>query len=426
MEALRALVAVCQSALLSVRAKSETADRKKASKAEGSKSALAKQEQDLQRLAETGIGEATAVAHVLLDKLPHSTATLGFLLEWLEADQEGLTTSSITREAKSAPITFEAAYDKLRTNLLTADEGLRRATLRLWLLLLPRSSCDAEDGAGYDLFATNAERATVEVMLGVEEAPMDAIHGKARILRLQQLQTAVQSGKIPERMRSALVPFYIGQFRTRFTLPWKQMREGLAAMAAHLPAHLWPGLLAHASICVASVNFSLLRPSLDSSAEFDGVEGEDNEAQEEDEGDEDEDDDEAGDDDDDDDGEARDEAKVKKSKGKAGKRASRVPKAVKVRLRRLSGRRGLHERLVGAVRAHEFSGTPQVDVVVQLLTAAASDAKHLQNHSKYLVQEFLRFVALTYDALFSEDQEILDNEVRVSNGYCNSVDVLSV
>ena len=76
-EALRALVAVCQSALLSARSKSKTADRletagrKKAGKAEGSKSAVSKQEQDLRRLAETGIGEATAVAQGLQQLVQH-------------------------------------------------------------------------------------------------------------------------------------------------------------------------------------------------------------------------------------------------------------------------------------------------------------------------------------------------------------------
>jgi hypothetical protein len=149
----------------------------------------------------------------------------------------------------SEAISFDTAYEKLRMNLLTSDENLRKATLRLFLHLLPVIEHEMEAGAGYDLFAVNPERATFEVMLAVEEAPMDAIHGKGRILKLQQLQTAIESSKIPEKLKTALFPFYVGQLRCRFTLPWKQVREGLLTMAKHLPTHLWPGLLAHLSIC---------------------------------------------------------------------------------------------------------------------------------------------------------------------------------
>jgi U3 small nucleolar RNA-associated protein 20 len=69
------------------------------------------------------------------------------------------------------------------------------------------------------------------------------------------------------------------------------------------------------------------------------------------------------------------------------------------------------------VQAHSFSGTPQIDVLVQLLVTAAGDAKYLQNHSKYLVQLFLHFLALQYDPLFTEDQETLEPEDLEQLGY---------
>ena len=69
------------------------------------------------------------------------------------------------------------------------------------------------------------------------------------------------------------------------------------------------------------------------------------------------------------------------------------------------------------MQAHSFSGTPQIDVLVQLLVTAAGDAKYLQNHSKYLVQLFLHFLALQYDPLFTEDQETLEPEDLEQLGY---------
>ena len=93
---------------------------------------------------------------------------------------------------------------------------------------------------GYDLFGGDSDRAVVEVMLAVEEAPMDATHGKARILKLEQLHTAVETRKVPEALLGAVFAFYVGQLRCRFTLPWKAVRKGLSAMAQHSPRHLWP------------------------------------------------------------------------------------------------------------------------------------------------------------------------------------------
>jgi len=364
--------------------------RKKGGKGEGAQGASASAGSGEAMSSAAGAlgGKAAAAVEVLLKALPHSTAAVDFLFELAEMGAEGgeqwCGQGSAQAAAASRPrapvVSFDEAFQALHMNLITADESLRRATLRLWLQLLPQSALDTETGAGYDLFAVNPERATVEVMLGIEEAPMDAIHGKARILRFQQLQTAIQAGKVPGRLHPALVPFYIGQLRTRFTLPWKQIREGLAAMAAHMPAHLWPPLLAHASICIGTVNFSLLRPAAMSCEGADDLE--EGNGEDEDEGDDEDDEEEQ----DAADREEQEEAKVKKSKGRAGKRALQVPKAVKMRLRRLAGPRGLQERVAATFKAHHFSGTPQIDVLTQLLAAAAADAKYLQNHSKFFVQ----------------------------------------
>ena len=69
----------------------------------------------------------------------------------------------------------------------------------------------------------------------------------------------------------------------------------------------------------------------------------------------------------------------------------------------------MRERMLNAVWGHTFSGTPQVrkctcftstrvqiltqkeqlDVLVQLLTTASGDARHLQNRSKTFVEQVL-------------------------------------
>jgi len=389
-EATRALLAVSQALLLASQhsGAARSASRYKAASKAGGK-ASTDSRQEVQAQAASAFAAALEVVHVLLDVVPHYAPTVEFLLEFVEMEEEAdLGTAEMSL---SQSISFDMAYTNLRMNLLTADEKLRIATLRLWLHLLPEIEHDIEEGAGYDLFGVDPQRATFEVMLGVEEAPMDAVNGKTRILRLQQLQTAVESNKIPLHLRSCLLAFYVGQLRCRFTLPWKQVREGLQTMAQHMPEHMWPGLLAHLHISAGSVNFSALSPHPLPVLEFVTVEG----WEEEGGGDE---------------AEEVVEGKSKERKGKAAKKVAKVPTAVVMDLRLVSPLQRLHERLITTVKAHHFSGTPQLDVKVQLLTTAASDAKYLQNHSKYFVEQFLNFLALQYDPLFTEDQEALEPE----------------
>ena len=397
-EATRALLTVAQSFLHAAQSGAIARGAKPRGKAAPAPSVGAG---DGVQAAGTAFEKAVAVVEVLLLKVPHYASTVEFLLEMVELEQDtrakGAALASLAQS-----VTFDRAYESLRMNLLTADEHLRKATLRLLLMLLPEGQRECEAGAGYDLFATNPERATFQVMLDVEEAPMDAVHGKARILKLQQLQTAIESAKVPEKLQSALFPFFLGQLRCRFTLPWKQVREGLLTMAKHIPHHLWPGLLTHMSIAAGSVTFSALKPmELPAQAQPDAAaEDEDRTADGQEEM-----------------GEEELEGKVKQRRGKGAKKAHGAPKAAKVDLRAVPAAQLLQERLVSSVQSHSFSGTPQIDVLVQLLVTAAGDAKYLQNHSKYLVQQFLHFLALQYDPLFTEDQEALEAEDLEQLGY---------
>ena len=304
---------------------------------------------------------AVGVVGQILGRMPHSATVVEFLLEFLELEGGGGGGGGGggavggTRLAES--LTFAVAVKRMEANLLTADEQLRRATLRLWLhLLAPAADASAAGGGerGYDLFGGDSDRAVVEVMLAVEEAPMDATHGKARILKLEQLHTAVETRKVPEALLGAVFAFYVGQLRCRFTLPWKAVRKGLSAMAQHSPRHLWPGLLAHISIAAGSRNFSSLRPD-DAQKEDGNAGGEElggaGPAAAEDEGA----------------GVEEVQGMVKKRRGKGEKKVAGVPKAVRVCVVRTPPGQRMRCRLEMAARSREFSGTPQLDVLVQLL-----------------------------------------------------------
>ena len=283
-----------------------------------------------------GSVHALGVVDVVLEEVPHYAQTVEFLLAFVEMEAEasarGLGRGAGFGRRLTEMLMFDVAYDKLRMNLVTADPELRANTLRLWLLLLPqRREQEAAGGGGYDLFALDPVRATLEVMLAVEEAPQDAIHGKTRILKLQQLQTAVEAGKVPRELKRLLLPFYIGQLRCRFTLPWKQVREGLETMAKHCPDYLWPGLLAHVSIASAKVSFSSLAPrsrpgacaaapgeeegGMDHKPAAGAEDGEEAEVEEDGEGG------------------MEVEGKARQRKGKAAKRMSAAPRSVQVDLR---------------------------------------------------------------------------------------------
>ena len=111
------------------------------------------------------------------------------------------------------------------------------------------------------------------------------------------------------------------------------------------------------------------------------------------------------------------EGKARQRKGKAAKRMSAAPRSVQVDLRVVPASQRLRELAVSRAGARSFSGTPQLDVLVQLLTAAAADAKYLQNHSKAVVEQFMLFLARQYDPLFSEDQEALEDDDLALLGY---------
>jgi len=310
-EATRALLTVAQAFLHAAQPNGSAKGGKQRSKSAPLQSGGAGVE-----AAGTAFEKAVTVVDVLLLKVPHYASTVEFLLEMVELEQATRAKGSALASLAQS-VTFDRAYERLRMNLLTGDEHLRKSTLRLLLMLLPEAQHEWEAGAGYDLFAANPERATLQVMLDVEEAPMDAAHGKARILKLQQLQTAIESGKVPAKLQNALFPFFLGQLRCRFTLPWKQVREGLLTMAKHIPQHLWPGLLAHMSIAAGSVTFSSLKPkALPALAQHAAAaEDEDQEADGEEAADE----------------EDR-EGKVKQRRGKGAKKAHGAPKAAKVDL----------------------------------------------------------------------------------------------
>ena len=300
---------------------------------------------------------AVGVVGQILGRMPHSATVVEFLLEFLELEGSGSGGGAVGGTRLSESLTFAVAVKQMEANLLTADEQLRRATLRLWLhLLAPAADAGAAGGGerGYDLFGGDSDRAVVEVMLAVEEAPMDATHGKARILKLEQLHTAVETRKVPEALLGAVFAFYVGQLRCRFTLPWKAVRKGLSAMAQHSPRHLWPGLLAHISIAAGSRNFSSLRPD-DAQKEDGNVGGEElggaGPAAAEDEGA----------------GVEEVQGMVKKRRGKGEKKVAGVPKAVRVCVGRTPPGQRMRCRLEMAARSREFSGTPQLDVLVQLL-----------------------------------------------------------
>jgi ferredoxin len=281
-------------------------------------------------VARRAFERAVDVVKLLLEHAPHYATTVGFLLEFMQTELRS-GTGGVTVGGGGGPqapptllaqaITFEMAYEKMRMNLITSDAALRTATLRVWLHLLPKIEHTRDASAGYDLFAVNPERVLFEVMLGVEEAPMDAINGKSRLLKLQQLQTAIECNKIPERLKSSLFPFFVGQLRCRFTLPWKQLRECLVAMTKHMPQHIWQGLLAHISISAGQTNFSTLKLREVAPEPAGDLQQEGEEEEEEDE-----------EDDDDEEEEEEEEDIVKARKGKAAKKAVTAPRAAKVDL----------------------------------------------------------------------------------------------
>ena len=54
-------------------------------------------------------------------------------------------------------------------------------------------------------------------------------------------------------------------------------------------------------------------------------------------------------------------------------------------------------RLESDALSREFSGTPRVALLVELLGTFAASPKYIQNHSKDFVALFLRFLAFQYD-----------------------------
>eukprot|EP00960_Hanusia_phi_P040548 754517-Hanusia_phi.AAC.1 len=105
---------------------------------------------------------------------------------------------------------------------------MRLATIQLLESLLLSSSSSSSSSSELDHtvdpFLTSPDRALLDLMRKVEEAPMDAASGRVRVQKLQQLSSAIEYNKISQKFFPLVFPFLIGQYKCRFTLPWPSIK----------------------------------------------------------------------------------------------------------------------------------------------------------------------------------------------------------
>ena len=138
----------------------------------------------------------------------------------------------------SPPIKFEVAVGPLAQNLQTADGELRVASLHLLLALAPADATpDASSVPEVAVLAASGVRGLLEILVGIETAPMDAINGKERGQKLTQLRAAIEYDRIPPALLPVLLPFFLGQLRCRFTMPWPEVRACICSLAKMHPGY---------------------------------------------------------------------------------------------------------------------------------------------------------------------------------------------
>jgi hypothetical protein len=298
----------------------------------------------------------------VLESFPHSAQVLDVVLPFFKENSRHI----------GKQYSLENLVDTLAVNLSSADDVLRNATLQLLVAITPESEPTAMSEEGV------REKHVLELLLTIENAPADAINGKMRNIKLLQLQTDIEYGKIPVVMRKLLLPFLVGQLRNRFTMPWPAAVECIGMLSSVHPEATWSQLLGYLG---AYVTHGCPHKSICEASQVDMEEDKDK---------------------------AEREKEARKGRiGKARAKEERVPIAEDVTVRPLEGENFASRRFISVALSHSFAGSTCVDATVQLLKAAGKQPMYVQNHSQPFVALFLSFLAHQYDPLFEEDTSVL-------------------